>query len=167
MTSQIQWYNMGARRRRRSWLRQNLASPRAFSPGTTTYSAPAPVERYVADLRLERENVAVELALWDTIGLQEAYDRLRPLAYANTHVFLVCFALDDRESLVNVRQKWHPELAYHCFAPTLIPIVLVGRKQDLRSDSVSASGDSETMVLPDGGSDAEGDLGPDVFGVAA
>ena len=32
----------------------------------------------------------VELTVWDTAG-QEDYDRLRPLAYGNTDVFIVCF----------------------------------------------------------------------------
>ena len=33
----------------------------------------------------------IELSLWDTAG-QEAYDRLRPLAYPDTDVVLICFS---------------------------------------------------------------------------
>lgn len=47
---------------------------------------------------------SVELALWDTAG-QEDYDRLRPLSYPESHVFLVCFAIDSPDSLTNVRIK--------------------------------------------------------------
>jgi len=36
---------------------------------------------------------------------QEDYDRLRPLSYPQTDVFLVCFALDNPSSLENVRAK--------------------------------------------------------------
>ena len=32
----------------------------------------------------------VELTIWDTAG-QEDYDRLRPLAYGKTDIFVVCF----------------------------------------------------------------------------
>lgn len=46
----------------------------------------------------------VQLALWDTAG-QEDYDRLRPLSYPKADVFLVCFAIDVADSLVNCEIK--------------------------------------------------------------
>ncbi len=46
----------------------------------------------------------VELALWDTAG-QEDYDRLRPLSYPDSHVILICFAVDSPDSLDNVQEK--------------------------------------------------------------
>ena len=73
----------------------------------------------------------ISLGLWDTAG-QEAHDRLRPLAYPQTDIFLVCFALDNPDSFENVRAKWYPELRHHCPAA---PIILVGTKADLRKDS--------------------------------
>jgi hypothetical protein len=39
----------------------------------------------------------------------EDYDRLRPLSYPQTDVFLVCFSLVRRASFENVRAKWVPE----------------------------------------------------------
>lgn len=71
----------------------------------------------------------VNYSLWDTAG-QEDYDRLRPLSYPNTDVFLVCFSINDRSSLENVQLKWLPEL--HHFCPN-VPRVLVGCKSDLRT----------------------------------
>lgn len=62
---------------------------------------------------------------------QEDYDRLRPLSYANSNVFVVCFSVGSRTSFENVRDKWVPELRKH--APHT-PILLVGTQADRRSN---------------------------------
>lgn len=84
-------------------------------------------KRVVVDGRL------VDLALWDTAGMED-YDRLRPLSYPETQVFLLCFSLDNRDSLENCRQKWMPELRH--FLPD-VPVILVGNKFDVRVESSS------------------------------
>lgn len=61
-------------------------------------------ENYVADVEVDGKHV--ELALWDTAG-QEDYDRLRPLSYPDSHVILICFAIDSPDSLDNVQEKVH------------------------------------------------------------
>ena len=40
----------------------------------------------------------IRVELWDTAG-QEDYDRLRPLSYPDSHVILICFAIDSPDSL--------------------------------------------------------------------
>ena len=45
----------------------------------------------------------INLGLWDTAG-QEDYDRLRPLSYPQTDVFLVAFSLISRPSCVPIRR---------------------------------------------------------------
>jgi len=89
------------------------------------------------------EGRPVNLGLWDTAG-QEDYDRLRPLSYPQTDVFLVCFSVISPNSFDNVKSKWFPEISHH--APG-VPIILVGTKTDLRGDeatqkSLSSKGQS-------------------------
>jgi Ras-related C3 botulinum toxin substrate 1 len=77
----------------------------------------------------------INLGLWDTAG-QEDYDRLRPLSYPQTDVFLVCFSTISPASFENVRSKWYPEIQHHCPGT---PILLVGTKSDLRGDQAMIS----------------------------
>jgi len=79
---------------------------------------------------LEVDGKMMELMLWDTAG-QEEFDRLRPLCYPNTDVVLVCFSIDNPDSLENVRNVWIPEVRHFC---AKAPIVLVGNKKDLAND---------------------------------
>ncbi len=55
----------------------------------------------------------------------------RPLSYAQTDVFLICFSIVNPISFENVRTKWYPEVKFFC--PNT-PIILVGTKLDLRED---------------------------------
>ncbi|KAF9116409.1 GTP-binding protein Rho1 [Mortierella sp. AM989] len=89
---------------------------------------PTVFENYVTDVKIDGKSV--ELALWDTAG-QEDYDRLRPLSYPDSHVILICFAIDSPDSLENVQEKWSPEVCHYCGH---LPIILVGCKKDLRND---------------------------------
>uniref|UniRef100_A0AAZ1XFY3 Cell division control protein 42 homolog n=1 Tax=Oreochromis aureus TaxID=47969 RepID=A0AAZ1XFY3_OREAU len=62
---------------------------------------------------------------------QEDYDRLRPLSYPQTDVFLVCFSVVSPSSFENVKEKWVPEITHHC---PKTPFLLVGTQVDLRDD---------------------------------
>ncbi|TVY55916.1 GTP-binding protein rhoA [Lachnellula cervina] len=100
-----------------------------FSKGTfPEVYVPTVFENYVADVEVDGKHV--ELALWDTAG-QEDYDRLRPLSYPDSHVILICFAVDSPDSLDNVQEKWISEVLHFCSG---LPIILVGCKKDLRYD---------------------------------
>ncbi|KAI6119569.1 P-loop containing nucleoside triphosphate hydrolase protein [Pisolithus croceorrhizus] len=72
---------------------------------------PTVFENYVHDILVDDQ--LVELSLWDTAG-QEEFDRLRSLSYAETHVVMICFSVDNPVSLENVETKWIEEIVEHC-----------------------------------------------------
>ena len=73
--------------------------------------------------------------IFDTIG-DEGYDRLRPLSYPQTDVFLVCFSIRDPSSFTNVMEKWLPEVFHHhqLYDHSDIAFVLIGLHGDRRAD---------------------------------
>ncbi|KAH3732847.1 cell division cycle protein 42-like [Pelomyxa schiedti] len=81
------------------------------------------------NIRVENGNFNVNI--WDTAG-QEEYDRLRPLSYPQTDIFIIMFSVENRASMNNVEEKWIPEVQRHV---PKAPILLVASKIDLRSDA--------------------------------
>lgn len=91
------------------------------------------------------------LGLFDTAG-QEDYDRLRPLSYPQTDVFLVCFSITSPASYENVKEKWFPEVHHHCPG---VPCLIVGTQVDLRDDPVVVEKLARQKQRPLASSDGE------------
>lgn len=111
---------------------------------------PTVFDNYSANVMVD--NKTISLGLWDTAG-QEDYDRLRPLSYPQTDVFLICFAINNPTSFANVTSKWWPEVTHHCPHAKLM---LVGTKLDLREeretlDRLREKG--QTPITPEQGRD--------------
>lgn len=125
----------------------------------------ASFDNYSASVTVDGKPIS--LGLWDTAG-QEDYDRLRPLSYPQTDVFLICFSLISPPSFDNVKAKvssswhprrsdasfvrsltvcvqWYPEISHH--APG-VPIVLVGTKLDKREDPETIAKLAEQRMAP-------------------
>ena len=62
----------------------------------------------------------------------EDYDRLRPLSYFDTDIFLICFGVISETAFRNVKSKWVPEVTHH---RPQAKLVLVGTKADLRTNT--------------------------------
>ncbi|KAN0108205.1 rho1 [Hyaloscypha variabilis] len=126
------------------------------APAPDRVYVPTVFENYVADVEVDGKHV--ELALWDTAG-QEDYDRLRPLSYPDSHVILICFAVDSPDSLDNVQEKWISEVLHFCSG---LPIILVGCKKDLRYDQKTIEElhkTSQKPVTPEQGEEVRKKIG--------
>ena len=69
---------------------------------------PMVFDNYTANVMVDGRPVC--LGLWDT-AVNGDYDRLRPLSYPGTDVFLLCYSVINSTSLANVLTKWVPEVS--------------------------------------------------------
>ncbi|XDV36823.1 hypothetical protein PO909_006544 [Leuciscus waleckii] len=92
---------------------------------------PTVFDNYSAQMSVDGRTVS--LNLWDTAG-QEEYDRLRTLSYPQTNVFIICYSIGSPSSFANVRHN--------------VPILLVGTKRDLRSDTETVKKLKEQGLAP-------------------
>lgn len=91
-------------------------------------SEPTVFDRHAVTVMIGAE--AYTIGLFDAVG----QDQLRPLSYPQTDIFLVCFSVVSLSSFENVKDKWVPEIMYHC---PKTPFLLVGTQIDLRDDPLT------------------------------
>lgn len=83
-----------------------------------------------------------QIQLWDSAG-SDQYDRLRPLSYPSTNIFILFFSVLSQASFDRITSKWIPEISQHNNGA---PFILVGTKTDLRDDEAAV----EQMRQADG-----------------
>ena len=105
---------------------------------------PTVFDNYSANVMVDGK--PIQLGLWDTAG-QEDYDRLRPLSYPQTDIFLVCLSVISKSSYDNVKSKWVPEIKHH--VPDA-PLMVVGTKMDLRHDETIVAKVGSVLQESDG-----------------
>jgi len=83
-----------------------------------------------------------ELSIWDTNSSKE-YEHIRPLNFAHTAIFLLCFSITSPQSIDNIQLKWDQEIKKYFGTKDKEPAkLLVGLQSDLReleSSSFSSS----------------------------
>jgi len=89
---------------------------------------PTVFESYAESVQVGTETL--EFGIFDSSGREE-YDRMRPLAYPQTDVFVICFSVGLLPSFEHVKSKWVAEAHHHCPGT---PVVLVATQTDLRAD---------------------------------
>ncbi|XP_078461948.1 rho-related GTP-binding protein RhoN-like [Lampetra planeri] len=89
---------------------------------------PTVFENYTASFEIEKQRI--ELNMWDTSGAPY-YDNVRPLAYPDSDVVLICYDVARPETLDSVLKKWRVES--HEFGAST-KVLLIGCKADLRAD---------------------------------
>jgi Ras family protein A len=89
---------------------------------------PTVFENQIVSVNIDNTPVQVEAV--DTAG-QEGYDGVRAISYPGTHIFVVCFSVDNADSLSNVEEKWMPELRREMNDEDFPTLVLVATKSDL------------------------------------
>lgn len=87
---------------------------------------------------------SMNLNLWDTAG-QEDLAKVRQQQYPGTHVFVLTFSLDRKDSFENIKSLWVPDVRKH--APENVPLILVGTKADLRAEGQAKVTEEEVRQL--------------------
>jgi len=102
---------------------------------------PTVFDNYSANVMVDDK--AINLGLWDTAFQSQEYaDRLRPLSYPQTDVFLLCYSVNNSNSFENVLSKYIPEVTHHC--PNT-PYLVIGNKSDLRENPNPTQNNATTV----------------------
>ena len=105
------WKNMPSLHLHKGWVPWNVRTNYNLCSTTKISYLPMVFDNTAVEVNVYGRNI--QLLLWDTAGYekhvliwmkqrQEEFDRLRPLSYPNTRVFLICFSVVNRSSFANV-----------------------------------------------------------------
>ena len=87
----------------------------------------------------------VHLTIFDTAG-HEDLGNVRPIAYPDTDCFLICYAVDNRESFKNAYTRWIDEVRSYVKEA---PCILVGTKSDKRGQASHDGAEEAKFVTPE------------------
>jgi Ras homolog gene family, member A len=95
--------------------------------------------------RVTVDGKRINMALWDPAGIfhAEMANSGRQRLYPDSAVVVICFSIDNVDSLLSVTQHWYPEVRHFCSAP----ILLVGCKADLRDPQQSSYEDDKVAEV--------------------
>ncbi|KAM3186074.1 hypothetical protein ACTXT7_005080 [Hymenolepis weldensis] len=85
----------------------------------------------MAPAKTMKDGTLMLVDFWDTPGAHHL-EKIRVLAYQNTHIFAICFSVADSESFKHVHSKWLKEVREN--GPENAVIFLIGLQSDLRAD---------------------------------
>ncbi|KAH8376608.1 hypothetical protein KR093_000261 [Drosophila rubida] len=100
------------------------------------------VEFMNKDITVDGEKYTLQI--WDTAG-QERFRALRTPFYRGSDICLLCYALDDRDSLRGLRLWRNEFLNYADVKADRFPFIVVGNKVSVEPNSCSSS---ESMSMP-------------------
>ena len=94
--------------------------------------------------QFEINDKLINLSIWDGNKPRDGYDRLRPLYYPLTDVFILCFSFNDQWSFKNIKKTLEPEIHHHCPG---IPFLIVGCKRDLITSQVCSTAEEMDKLI--------------------
>jgi len=94
------------------------------------------------ETKLNINGIYLNIALWDKQPREE-YDALRALSYVNANLFILLYAVNNRESFINVHQKWYAQSVPYPKAGN----ILVANKIDLRKSQNDTISTNEGKLL--------------------
>lgn len=83
---------------------------------------------FAARLAVDKKRYHVKF-LDMSLAVNDEYARVRPLAYQDTDMFMLCFDITNRASFTHIKEKWIKEIRHHM---PFTPFLLIGNKKDLR-----------------------------------
>lgn len=83
---------------------------------------------FAARLTVDKKSYHVKF-LDMSLAVNDEYARVRPLAYQDTDMFMLCFDITNRASFTNIKEKWIKEIRHHM---PFTPFLLIGNKKDFR-----------------------------------
>lgn len=118
---------------------------------------PTVVDNFIKVVEFGKDkSKSISLALWDTAG-QDDYDTIRPLSYREANLVMICYSIDNKENIGNIKKKWLMEIKNYCPSAKYFLIAL---KKDLRE---KPGADKQKLVSEEEGKDVAKDIKAEKF----